>query len=174
MNAVENISIDNDIVEHGDNLSINNDVVVQVGNKSPNKQIECEMEDYRRTTELSNRCGLCNNEIVLTGKPTPNENITSDVNDNESGDKMSLSDCFNYVDSSCSGTSTLKSAPKHMQIHQMKHDEKSTIPVINSNVLSDSKSGDEIIKDGIYPLNAVNMEHYCTVQAKVRTSGSDI
>ena len=46
------------------------------------QEIECEIEDSSRKEELSNRFGLFDNEIVLTGKPSPNENITSNVNKN--------------------------------------------------------------------------------------------
>ena len=59
----------------------------------------------------------------------------------------------------------------------MGHDEKCAIPVMDSTVLSDPKSDDEIvvakvttglktIKDKIYPPTAVNMEPHCKVQAR--------
>ena len=80
------------------------------------QDIKIEMDDSSRKAELSNRFGIFDNEIVLTGRPTPNENITNDVNATQSVEKLSLSDCFQFHNSSCSGTSTLNSALRHMQI----------------------------------------------------------
>ena len=79
------------------------------------KEIDSEIGDSSRE-EVQNRFGLFDNEIVLTCQHSVNENISSDVSDKKSGVESSLPDSFNYLDSSCSGTSTLKSAPRHMQI----------------------------------------------------------
>ena len=79
------------------------------------QDIESEINDSS-SKELSNIFCLLNNEIVLTGKHSFNENNTSDINEKQSVVELSLPDRFNYLDSSCRWSSTLQSAPRHMQI----------------------------------------------------------
>ena len=62
--------------------------------KRSSQEIECEIEDSSRK-ELSNRFGLFDNEIVLTGKQSLNENITSDVSEKQSVVESSLHYHFN-------------------------------------------------------------------------------
>ena len=79
------------------------------------QDIESEINDSS-SKELSNIFCLLNNEIVLTGKHSFNENNTSDINEKQSVVELSLPDRFNYLDSSCNGASTLQSAPRYMQM----------------------------------------------------------
>ena len=176
--TVQKISQDNDkninigkivlpkqmIVENVTNMSQENDK-----RKVKNIAKKSHYSDRDQNAKFAHRFGLDMAEIELPANRSQRKKISCDYNDNQSDDKLSHSDTFNYVNSDCSGTSTLSSAPRQQQITN--HD---NLGSIKCTVLTAAKSGDELIKNGVYVPEAANLEANCKCLAINSTSGGNI
>ena len=152
------------IVENVPNISQDNDK-----RKVKNIRKISHYSDKDQNAQFARRFGLDNYEIELPAKRSQREKISRDNNDNQSGDKLSHRDTCNYVNSECTGTSTLSSAPRQQQITN-----DDNLCSIKNTVLSATKSGDELIKNGVCVPEAANLVANCKCLAKNPTSGGNI